>query len=174
MSDPIVIVSVARTPIGSMNGEMSSFAGHELGAFAIKAALERAGLKPEQIQEVIMGCVLPAGQGQAPARQAALRAGLGAATVCTTVNKVRFGAGSLRAWTAPPLAAHQTVLCARALTFRPAAGVRVGHEGDHARRAGHRAGPLGRRRGGRLRVHVQRAVLAARRPLWCVRTRVAG
>jgi acetyl-CoA C-acetyltransferase len=62
MSDPIVIVSVARTPIGSMNGEMSSFAGQQLGAFAIKAALERAGLKPEQIQEVIMGCVLPAGQ----------------------------------------------------------------------------------------------------------------
>ncbi len=88
MSDPIVIVSVARTPIGSMNGEMSSFAGQQLGAFAIKAALERAGLKPEQIQEVIMGCVLPAGQGQAPARQAALGAGLPVSAGATTINKV--------------------------------------------------------------------------------------
>jgi len=88
MSDPIVIVSVARTPIGSMNGEMSSFAGHQLGAFAIKAALERAGLKPEQIQEVIMGCVLPAGQGQAPARQASLGAGLPVSAGATTINKV--------------------------------------------------------------------------------------
>ena len=88
MSDPIVIVSVARTPIGSMNGEMSSFAGQQLGAFAIKAALERTGLKPEQIQEVIMGCVLPAGQGQAPARQAALGAGLPVSAGATTINKV--------------------------------------------------------------------------------------
>ena len=76
MSDPIVIVSVARTPVGSMQGELSGFTGHELGSHAIKAAVERAGLKPEQIQEVIMGCVLPAGQGQAPARQAVLGAGL--------------------------------------------------------------------------------------------------
>ena len=71
-----------------MNGEMSSFAGQQLGAFAIKAALERAGLKPEQIQEVIMGCVLPAGQGQAPARQASLGAGLPVSAGATTINKV--------------------------------------------------------------------------------------
>jgi acetyl-CoA C-acetyltransferase len=88
MADPIVIVSVARTPIGGMLGELSSFAGHQLGAAAIKAAVARAGLAPEQVQEVIMGCVLPAGQGQAPARQAALGAGLPTSAGATTINKV--------------------------------------------------------------------------------------
>ena len=88
MSDPIVIVSAARTPIGAMMGELSGLAGHELGSVAIRAAVERAGLKPEQVQEVIMGCVLPAGQGQAPARQATLGAGLPKATGATTINKV--------------------------------------------------------------------------------------
>ncbi|NLD69463.1 MAG: acetyl-CoA C-acetyltransferase [Limnobacter sp.] len=88
MSDPIVIVSAARTPIGAMMGELSGLAGHQLGSVAIRAAVERAGLKPEQVQEVIMGCVLPAGQGQAPARQATLGAGLPKATGATTINKV--------------------------------------------------------------------------------------
>jgi len=88
MNDPIVIVSVARTPIGSMVGELSGFAGHQLGAHAIRAAVERAGIAPEQVQEVIMGCVLPAGQGQAPARQATLGAGLPRSTGATTLNKV--------------------------------------------------------------------------------------
>ena len=88
MADPIVIASVARTPIGSMSGELSSFAAHQLGAHAIRAAVERAGLKPEQVQEVIMGCVLPAGQGQAPARQATLGAGLPPSAGATTLNKV--------------------------------------------------------------------------------------
>jgi len=88
MSDPVVIVSVARTPIGAMMGELSGLAGNQLGSVAIKAAVERAGLKPEQVQEVIMGCVLPAGQGQAPARQATLGAGLPLSTVATTINKV--------------------------------------------------------------------------------------
>ena len=88
MADPIVIASVARTPIGSMSGELSSFAAHQLGAHAIRAAVERAGLKPEQVQEVIMGCVLPAGQGQAPARQATLGAGLPPSSGATTLNKV--------------------------------------------------------------------------------------
>ena len=87
-TDPIVIVSAARTPVGAMQGDLSGFAGHQLGAHAIKAAVERAGLKPEQVQEVIMGCVLPAGQGQAPARQATLGAGLPKATGATTINKV--------------------------------------------------------------------------------------
>ncbi len=87
-ADPIVIVSAARTPVGAMQGELSGFAGHQLGSHAIKAAVERAGLKPEQVQEVIMGCVLPAGQGQAPARQATLGAGLPKATAATTINKV--------------------------------------------------------------------------------------
>ena len=90
MSDPIVIVivSAARTPMGAFQGELSSLAAHQLGSVAIKAALERAGVKPEQVEEVIMGCVLPAGQGQAPARQAALGAGLPMAVGCTTVNKM--------------------------------------------------------------------------------------
>ena len=88
MSDPIVIVSAARTPIGAMMGDLSGLAGHQLGSVAIRAAVERAGLKPEQVQEVIMGCVLPAGQGQAPARQATLGAGLPKATGATTINKV--------------------------------------------------------------------------------------
>jgi acetyl-CoA C-acetyltransferase len=88
MSDPIVIVSVARTPVGSMMGELSGFSGAQLGSIAIKAAVERAGLNPDKVQEVIMGCVLPAGQGQAPARQAALGAGLPLSAGATTINKV--------------------------------------------------------------------------------------
>jgi len=88
MSDPIVIVSAARTPVGAMMGELAGFAGHQLGAIAIRAAVERAGLSPEQVQEVIMGCVLPAAQGQAPARQATLGAGLPISAGATTINKV--------------------------------------------------------------------------------------
>jgi len=86
--DPIVIVSAARTPMGAFQGGLSGFAATELGAAAIRAAVERAKLQPADIQEVIMGCVLPAGQGQAPARQAALGAGLPLAAGCTTVNKM--------------------------------------------------------------------------------------
>ena len=86
--DPVVIVSVARTPMGAFQGELKGFAAPELGAAAIRAAVERAKLKPEDVQEVIMGCVLPAGQGQAPARQASLGAGLPLAAGCTTVNKM--------------------------------------------------------------------------------------
>jgi len=88
MADPIVIVSVARTPIGAMTGELSSFAAHQLGSHAIRHAVSRAGLQPGQIQEVIMGCVLPAGQGQAPARQAVRGAGLPDSAGATTINKV--------------------------------------------------------------------------------------
>jgi acetyl-CoA C-acetyltransferase len=87
-TDPIVIVSAARTPMGGFQGGLSGFAAAELGAAAIRAAVERAKLKPEDVQEVIMGCVLPAGQGQAPARQASLGAGLPLAAGCTTVNKM--------------------------------------------------------------------------------------
>ncbi|HEU4644218.1 MAG TPA: acetyl-CoA C-acetyltransferase [Burkholderiales bacterium] len=86
--DPIVIVAAARTPMGGFQGELKGFAAPELGAAAIRAAVERAQLKPEDVQEVIMGCVLPAGQGQAPARQASLGAGLPLAAGCTTVNKM--------------------------------------------------------------------------------------
>ena len=88
MSDPVVIVSVARTPLGGFQGDLSSLTTPQLGAIAIKAAVERAGLAPDQVQEVIMGCVLPAGLGQAPARQAALGAGLPLSAGCTTINKV--------------------------------------------------------------------------------------
>ena len=86
--DPVVIVACARTPMGAFQGELKGFAAPELGAAAIRAAVERAKLKPEEVQEVLMGCVLPAGQGQAPARQAALGAGLALAAGCTTVNKM--------------------------------------------------------------------------------------
>src|ERR671925_1019096 len=87
-TDPIVIVGLSRTPMGAFQGELKGFAAPELGAAAIRAAVERAKLRPADVQEVLMGCVLPAGQGQAPARQAALGAGLPLATGCTTVNKM--------------------------------------------------------------------------------------
>jgi len=86
--DPVVIVSAARTPMGAFQGELKGFAAPELGAAAIRAAVERSKIKPEEVQEVIMGCVLPAGQGQAPARQASLGAGLPLGTGCTTINKM--------------------------------------------------------------------------------------
>ena len=87
-NDPIVIVGAARTPMGGFQGDFSALAASDLGAVAIKAAVERAGLKPEDVDKVIFGCVLPAGQGQAPARQAALKAGLPQSVGCTTVNKM--------------------------------------------------------------------------------------
>jgi acetyl-CoA C-acetyltransferase len=86
--DCVVIVSAARTPMGGMQGELKDFAAPELGAVAIRAAVERAGVSAQDVEEVIMGCVLPAGQGQAPARQASLGAGLPLATGCTTINKM--------------------------------------------------------------------------------------
>ncbi len=86
--DPIVIASAARTPLGGFQGDLKSLAAPELGAAAIRAVVERAGVPLQDVQEVIMGNVLPAGQGQAPARQAALGAGLPPAVGCTTINKV--------------------------------------------------------------------------------------
>jgi acetyl-CoA C-acetyltransferase len=86
--DPVVIVSAARSPMGAFQGELKGFAAPELGAAAIRAAVERAKIRPEEVQEVLMGCVLPAGQGQAPARQASLGAGLPLGTGCTTINKM--------------------------------------------------------------------------------------
>jgi acetyl-CoA C-acetyltransferase len=87
-NDPIAIVGVARTPIGGLQGDFATLAASDLGAVAIKAALERAGVAASAVDSVIMGCVLPAGQGQAPARQAALKAGLPLSAGCTTVNKM--------------------------------------------------------------------------------------
>ncbi|MEM8761958.1 MAG: acetyl-CoA C-acyltransferase, partial [Pseudomonadota bacterium] len=88
MSDPIVIVGAQRTPMGGFQGALSEVTAPELGAVAIKAALDRAGLPAAEVDEVLMGCVLPAGQGQAPARQAALGAGLPESVPCTTLNKM--------------------------------------------------------------------------------------
>ena len=87
-NDPVAIVGAARTPIGGLQGDFSVLSASDLGGVAIKAAVERAGIAPETVDAVIMGCVLPAGQGQAPARQASLKAGLPLATGCTTVNKM--------------------------------------------------------------------------------------
>jgi len=87
-NDPIVIVGAARTPMGGFQGDFASVTASDLGAVAIKAAVERAGIKPTDVDKTIFGCVLPAGQGQAPARQASIKAGLPLATGCTTVNKM--------------------------------------------------------------------------------------
>ena len=88
MSDPIVIVSAARTPMGAFQGAFAGMTAANLGAVAIKAAVERAGIDANLIDEVLMGCVLQAGQGQAPARQAALQAGLPLSAGCATIHKV--------------------------------------------------------------------------------------
>jgi acetyl-CoA C-acetyltransferase len=88
MSESIVIVSAARTPIGSFQGEFSPLAANDLGGVAIAEAVKRAGIKPEQVNEVFFGNVLPAGQGQAPARIAAWKAGLPRSTGAVTLNKV--------------------------------------------------------------------------------------
>jgi acetyl-CoA C-acetyltransferase len=87
-SDPVVILSARRTPVGAFQGALSSVTAPQLGAVAIKAALGDSGLTPSQVDEVVMGCVLSAGVGQAPARQAALGAGLPAGVPSTTVNKM--------------------------------------------------------------------------------------
>jgi len=87
-SDPVVIASYARTPMGGFQGVLSGVKATELGAAAVKAAVERAGADPSAIEQIVMGCVLPAGLGQAPARQAALGAGLPTSVEATTVNKM--------------------------------------------------------------------------------------
>ena len=87
-SDPIVIAGMARTPMGGFQGILKDVSAPELGSFAIRAAIERGGVATENIDEVLMGCVLPAGLGQAPARQASLGSGIPNTTSCTTVNKM--------------------------------------------------------------------------------------
>jgi len=136
-SDPVVIVGLARTPMGGFQGELKSFDAPELGAAAIRAAVERAKIRPEDVQEVIMGCVLPAGQGQAPARQASLGAGLPLAAGCTTVNKM-CGSGMKAAMFANDLLLSQSneIIVAggmESMTNAPyllpkaRAGLRLGH-----------------------------------------------
>ena len=87
-NDPIVIVGAARTPMGGFQGDFASLSASDLGAVAIKAAVERAGIAPGDVQEVLFGNCLMAGQGQAPARQAALKAGLPISVNCTTLSKM--------------------------------------------------------------------------------------
>ncbi|TAN50837.1 MAG: acetyl-CoA C-acyltransferase [Betaproteobacteria bacterium] len=137
-NDPIVIVAAARTPMGGFQGELKSFAAPELGAAAIRAAIERARLKAEEVQEVIMGCVLPAGQGQAPARQASLGAGLPLAAGCTTVNKMcgsgmkaaMFAHDLLSAGSAEVIVAGgmESMTNAPYLMPKARAGYRMGHQ----------------------------------------------
>ena len=136
-TDPVVIVSAARTPMGGFQGDLKSFAAPELGAAAIRAAVERAGLRAEDVQEVIMGCVLPAGQGQAPARQASLGAGLPLAAGCTTLNKMcgsgmkaaMFAHDLLRAGSADIVVAGGMESMTNAPYLLPKArgGMRMGH-----------------------------------------------
>ncbi|VVD90250.1 acetyl-CoA acetyltransferase [Pandoraea aquatica] len=135
--DPIVIVSAARTPMGGLQGVFGDVAAPQLGAAAIRAAVERAGLKPEQVDEVVMGCVLPAGQGQAPARQAALGAGLPLAAGATTVNKMcgsgmraaMFAHDMLAAGSADVIVAGgmESMSNAPYLLPKARAGMRMGH-----------------------------------------------
>ena len=91
-TDPVVFLSYARTPMGSMQGSLSDASATDLGATAVKAAVERAGVSGDDVERIYMGCVLPAGLGQAPARQAAIKAGLPKSVQATTVNKV-WGSG---------------------------------------------------------------------------------
>ncbi|WP_166361651.1 acetyl-CoA C-acyltransferase [Pseudomonas akapageensis] len=88
INDPVVIVSAVRTPMGGFQGDLKSLSAPQLGSAAIRAAVERAGVDAGSVEQVLFGCVLPAGLGQAPARQAALGAGLSKATTCTTLNKM--------------------------------------------------------------------------------------
>ncbi|OWV75598.1 acetyl-CoA acetyltransferase [Rhizobium sp. R339] len=137
LQDPIVITGAGRTPIGSFQGELKDTAAPELGAAAIRAALERSRVEPEAIEEVVFGCVLPAGQGQAPARQAAIHAGLPFATGASTVNKM-CGSGMKAIMMAHDLIAAGSASVAVAggmesmtnapyLLERARAGYRLGH-----------------------------------------------
>lgn len=106
--DPVVITSIARTPLGGFQGDLRDIPATRLGSIAIGAAVQRAGLGRGDVDEVMMGCVLPAGLGQSPARQAALGAGLELSTRCATVNKV-CGSGMRTA-----MLAHDTILAGSA------------------------------------------------------------
>ena len=134
MNDPVVIVGARRTPIGSFQGSLAPLSAHELGAAAIRAALADSGLPADAVSEVIMGCVLPAGLGQAPARQAALGAGLPVGVPCTTVNKVcgsgmkaaMFAHDLLRAGSADAVVAGGMESMSNA-PYLVARGLRMGH-----------------------------------------------
>lgn len=137
VQDPIVIVAAARTPMGSFQGELAGSTAPELGAASISAALAQAGLTNDSVDEVFMGCVLPAGLGQAPARQAALGAGLDQSTPCTTINKmcgsgmkaVMLGHDALLAGSAKSVIAGglESMSNAPYLLPKARAGLRMGH-----------------------------------------------
>ena len=142
-ADPVVILSYARTPMGSFQGALAGASATELGATAVKAAVERAGVAPEQIDKIFMGCVLPAGLGQAPARQAAIGAGLPTSVEATTVNKV-CGSGMQAAIFAHDMIASgsadvivaggmESMSNAPYLMKKHRAGARIGHDSiyDH-------------------------------------------
>ncbi|HKX58267.1 MAG TPA: acetyl-CoA C-acyltransferase [Steroidobacteraceae bacterium] len=136
-SDPVVILSARRTPIGAMLGAFASVPGHALGAAAMRGALENSGLDPARLGEVVMGCVLPAGQGQAPARQAAIGAGVPKSVPSTTVNKmcgsgmraVMYGADHIAAGSADFVLAGglESMTNAPYLLPKARAGYRMGH-----------------------------------------------
>jgi len=138
MTDSIVICSYARTPMGGFQGALSGVSSTELGAVAVKAAVERAGVDPDKIDRIYMGCVLPAGLGQAPARQAALGAGLPRSVEATTVNKM-CGSGmqaaimadeALRAGSADVVIAGgmESMTNAPYLMPKHRGGARIGHD----------------------------------------------
>jgi acetyl-CoA C-acetyltransferase len=137
-SDPVVILSYARTPMGSMQGALADASATDLGATAVKAAVERAGVKGEDIDRIYMGCVLPAGLGQAPARQAAIKAGLPKSVQATTVNKVCgsgmqtviMGEEALKAGNADLIVAGgmESMTNAPYLLKKHRSGARIGHD----------------------------------------------
>lgn len=138
MSDPVVICSFARTPMGGFQGALSGAKATDLGATAVKAAVERAGVDPAKVEQIFMGCVLPAGLGQAPARQAAIGAGLGQHVEATTVNKM-CGSGlqaammahdALKAGTADVIVAGgmESMTGAPYVMAKHRGGARIGHD----------------------------------------------
>ncbi|MFP5296310.1 MAG: thiolase family protein [Alphaproteobacteria bacterium] len=138
MSDPVVICSFARTPMGGFQGALSGAKATDLGATAVKAAVERAGVDPAKVEQIFMGCVLPAGLGQAPARQAAIGAGLGRHVEATTVNKM-CGSGlqaammahdALKAGTADVIVAGgmESMTGAPYVMAKHRGGARIGHD----------------------------------------------
>ena len=136
--DPVVILSYARTPMGAMQGELSEVPAPELGAIAVKGAVERAGVSADAIERIYMGCVLSAGLGQAPARQAALKAGLPTSAEATTVNKmcgsgmqaVIMGAEALASGSVDYVVAGgmESMTNAPYLLKKHRSGARIGHD----------------------------------------------
>jgi acetyl-CoA C-acetyltransferase len=137
-TDPVVFLSYARTPMGSMQGSLSDASSTDLGATAVKAAVERAGVSGDDIERIYMGCVLPAGLGQAPARQAAIKAGLPKSVQATTVNKVCgsgmqtviMGAEALAAGSVDLIVAGgmESMTNAPYLLKKHRSGARIGHD----------------------------------------------